>query len=109
MIDEVLAMDKVPAAMLRGESLMRLLIVCVPVESVTLNPAPMQASSLGPGKVLVLQLAEFCHRLLPPPPVHVTLHVTMMLTVAVADNSEKATLVALIVTVTDVEFMNAAV
>ena len=105
MIDEVLAIDNVPLENVRAESLVRLLILCAPEERTTLKPEPMQTSSFDPGRILVLQLEGFCHRLLPPLPVHVTLHVATIVTDAVAESSGRpgnAKLVALIVTIADV-------
>src|SRR5512135_1464861 len=80
LIVEVKAIDNVPLAMVRAESLVRLWMLCAPEERTTLKPEPMQTSSFEPGRTLPLQFAESCHKLSPPAPVQVTLHVAMTVT-----------------------------
>ena len=75
----VLAVDAVaissdPPEIVRVPSLVRLLMLCAPAESVTLNATPMHASSVGPGTPAGLQLPAVCHRPSPAAPVQVSVH-----------------------------------
>ncbi len=70
LICDVAAMESVASDdRLSAESLVRLLMVCVPDETVTETPDPMQTLSAGPGRTLPLQLVAVCQRPLPAVPV----------------------------------------